>query len=73
MRRFFNTVSRAELREAIQDSNRIIDQRHAETHARLARQDEELKEIRQDAAATRAIAARLEGLATTGKFPRIER
>lgn len=39
-------VTRAELREAIQDSNRIIDQRHAEHLKRLDQQDVELKEIR---------------------------
>jgi hypothetical protein len=46
VKRFFATVTRAELREAIQDSNKIIDERHAEHLKRLDRQDEELKQIR---------------------------
>lgn len=46
MKRFFNTVTRAELRQAIQDSNEIIGERHAEHLKRLDRQDEELKQIR---------------------------
>lgn len=65
MRRFFSTVSRAELREAIQDSHRIIDQRHKEHLERLAVQDKELGEIR------RAV-GRIEGQ-ISGRYPRLER
>lgn len=46
VKRFLNTVTRAELREAIQDSNEIIDERHKEHLSRLDKQDKELKEIR---------------------------
>lgn len=45
-RRLLISVTREELREAIQDSNKIIDARHAEHLKRLDQQDEELKEIR---------------------------
>ena len=45
-RRLLISVTREELREAIQDSNRIIDARHSEHLKRLDKQDEELKEIR---------------------------
>ena len=45
-RRLLVSVTREELREAIQDSNKIIDARHAEHLKRLDKQDEELKEIR---------------------------
>lgn len=46
VKRIFSTVTRAELRQAIMDSNKIIDERHAEHLKRLDRQDEELKQIR---------------------------
>lgn len=46
VKRIFNTVTRAELRQAIMDSNKVIDERHAEHLKRLDRQDEELKQIR---------------------------
>jgi hypothetical protein len=46
VKRFFSTVTRAELREAILDSNRIIDDRHTENLTRLANQDKQLIEIR---------------------------
>jgi len=69
LQRYF--VTRGELKEAIEKLDGKVDRRHDESGGRFTRQDEELKEIRKDAAATRAIAARLEGLATTGKFPRI--
>lgn len=46
VKRFFSTATRAELRQAIQDSNKIIDDRHAEHLSRLDKQDDELKEIR---------------------------
>lgn len=64
-RRLLVSVTRAELREAIQDSNRIIDQRHAEHLSRLDKQDKELKEIRDGL-------SHLEGV-ISGRYPRIER
>lgn len=64
MRRFFSTVTRAELREAIQDSQRIIDQRHAENLTRLANQDEELKAIRSGL-------SRIEGQ-ISGRYPKVQ-
>ncbi len=64
-RRLLISVTREELREAIQDSNRIIDQRHAENLSRLDQQDEELKEIRDGL-------RRLEGQ-ISGRYPRLER
>lgn len=64
-RRLLISVTREELREAIQDSNRIIDQRHAENLSRLDQQDEELKEIRDGL-------RRLEGV-ISGRYPRLER
>lgn len=65
MKRFFSHVTRAELREAILDSNKIIDQRHEENLERLAAQDKELREIRGGV-------ARLEGV-LSGRYPRLER
>jgi hypothetical protein len=46
VKRFLNTVTRAELREAIQDAGKVVDERHAENIRRLEKQDQELKEIR---------------------------
>lgn len=63
MKRFFATVSRAELREAIQDSQRIIDQRHGENLERLAAQDRELREIR-------SAVGRIEGT-ISGRYPKV--
>lgn len=64
MKRFFATVTRAELREAIQDSNRIIDQRHAENLQRLKAQDDELKFIR-------GAVGRIEGQ-ISGRYPTVK-
>ena len=64
VKRFLSTVTRAELREAIQDSNRIIDQRHAEHLKRLDRQDDELKEIR-------GIVGKIEGT-ISGRYPTVK-
>lgn len=64
-RRLLISVTREELREAIRDSNHIIDARHAEHLKRLDKQDEELKEIRGGL-------HRLEGV-ISGKYPRIDR
>lgn len=64
VKRFLNTVTRAELREAIQDSNRIIDQRHAENLQRLKAQDDELKIIR-------GAVGRIEGT-ISGRYPTVK-
>lgn len=64
VKRFLNTVTRAELREAIQDSNRIIDQRHAENLKRLEAQDNELKFIR-------GAVGRIEGQ-VSGRYPQVK-
>lgn len=64
-RRLLISVTREELRQAIQDSNRIIDQRHAEHLSRLDKQDEELKEIREGL-------NHLQGV-MSGSRPRLER
>lgn len=64
MRRFFTSVTRSELREAIQDSNLIIDQRHAENLARLKAQDDELRFIR-------GAVGRIEGQ-ISGRYPQVK-
>lgn len=64
MKRFFATVTRDELREAIQDSQRIIDQRHEENLARLKSQDEELRFIR-------GSLGRIEGQ-ISGRYPQMK-
>jgi hypothetical protein len=64
MRRFFASVTRAELREAIQDSQRIIDQRHGENLERMAAQDRELREIR-------SAVGRIEGQ-ISGRYPKVQ-
>lgn len=64
-RRLLVSVTREELREAIQDSHRIIDQRHAEHLSRLDKQDAELKEIRDGL-------RHIEGT-LSGGYPRIDR
>jgi len=64
VKRFFNTVTRAELREAIQDSQRIIDQRHEENLARLKSQDDELRFIR-------GSLGRIEGQ-ISGRYPQVK-
>lgn len=63
VKRFLNTVTRAELREAIQDNNKLTEQRHTENQARLESQDEELKVIR-------STVARIEGT-LSGRYPKI--
>ena len=64
VKRFLNTVTRAELREAIQDSHRIIAERHAEHLSRIERQDEELKKISSGL-------ARIEGT-LSGRYPKVQ-
>lgn len=63
-RRLLISVTRDELREAIQDSNKIIDARHVEHLSRLDQQDKELKEIRDGL-------KHLEGV-FSGRYPRIQ-
>jgi hypothetical protein len=65
VKRFLNTVTRAELREAIKDSNDVIDQRHAENLARLKAQDEQLIFIR-------GAVGRIEGQ-ISGRYPAVKR
>lgn len=64
MKRFFATVTRTELREAIQDAQKVVDSRHAENLTRLANQDIELKEIRSGL-------SRIEG-ALSGRYQQIK-
>lgn len=64
VKRFLNTVTRAELREAILDSNKIVDGRHAENLARLKAQDDELKFIR-------GAVGRIEGQ-ISGRYPTVK-
>ena len=63
MKRFLNTVTRAELREAIQDAGKVVDERHTENIRRLEKQDQELKEIRSGL-------ARIEGT-LSGQYPKV--
>lgn len=65
VKRFFTTVTRAELREVIRDfakdSAKVVDERHAENLKRFQSQDDELKEIRH-------AVARIEGQ-ISGRYP----
>ena len=63
-RRLFISVTREELRQAIKDSNQIIDARHEEHLKRLDKQDEELKRIR-DAL------SHLQGV-MSGRYPQVK-
>jgi len=63
VKRFLNTVTRAELREAIQDAGKVVDERHMENIRRLEKQDQELKEIRSGL-------ARIEGTLST-QYPKV--
>lgn len=63
VKRFLNTVTRAELREAIQDAGKVVDERHTENIKRLEKQDQELKEIRSGL-------ARIEGT-LSGRYPKV--
>lgn len=64
VKRFLNTVTRAELREAIQDANRVVDERHRENLERLKAQDDELKFIR-------GAVGRIEGQ-ISGRYPTVK-
>lgn len=64
VKRIFSTVTRAELRQAIMDSNKIIDDRHTENLARLKSQDDELKFIR-------GAVGRIEGQ-ISGRYPTVK-
>jgi hypothetical protein len=63
VKRFLSMVTREELRVAIQDSAKIIDERHAENLRRFENQDKELKEIRSGL-------ARIEGT-LSGRYPKV--
>jgi len=63
VKRFLNTVTRSELREAIQDNNKLTEQRHIENQARLKDQDEELRVIR-------STVSRIEGT-LSGRYPKV--
>lgn len=64
VKRFFASVTRAELRESNQDFKAVIDERHAENLKRFEKQDEELKLIRSGL-------ARIEG-SLSGRYPQIK-
>jgi hypothetical protein len=64
VKRIFTSVTRAELREAIQDSNEIIDRRHDEHLKRLDRQDDELRVIR-------GMLGKIEGQ-ISGRYPQVK-
>ena len=65
MKRIISSVSRADLREAIQDATKVVDDRHRENLQRFEAQDADLKEIRH-------AVARIEGQ-LSGRYPRIEK